>query len=87
MVIYGTVFRLMHFDLVKGILDRFEKRTVFPPNDDRSPKFLHLKTSTLNFLQMSFYTSKCLDKLLLNKKLDWKLQILAFYVVVKNIQR
>ena len=77
----------MHFDLVKGILVGFEKRTVFQLNDDQSPKFLHLKTSTLNFLQMSFYTSKCLDKLLLNKKLDWKLQILAFYVVVKNIQR
>ena len=71
MVIYGgTVFRLMHFDLVKGILVRFEKRTVFQPNDDRSPNFLHLKTSTLNFLQMLLYTSKCLDKLLQNKKLD-----------------
>ena len=58
----------MHFDLVKGILDRFEKRTVFPPNDDQSSKFLHLKLSTFNFLQTLCYTSSCLNKLLLHKK-------------------
>ena len=81
MCLFGTIFRLVNFGLVKGIFDRFEKRTVSPPNDDWSSKILLLKTSTLNFQQKIFYASSCLDKVLLQKKLDWKLQILAFYVV------